>query len=139
MRLDGSTAIAGGDGGRPTSGVHSPLSWTRQGGAGSTDSPKTCALNVCGLFGLFVLVVDARLGVGIFLCVGFVFLFVLFVFVVVILGKDDEVHGMNLRHFQLGVTFTAADNFAFFDFVFVQVDVRVTFRALGHGNLSFQS
>jgi hypothetical protein len=105
----------------------------------STDPSKTCALEVGKLLGLFVLVVDARLGVGVVLYIGFVFLFVLVVFVVVIFGKDDEVHGMNLRHFQLGVAFTAADNFAFFDFVFVQVDVRVTFRALGHGNLSFLS
>jgi hypothetical protein len=89
------------------------------------------------LLGLFVFVVDARLGVVLY--VVFVVLFVLFFFFVVIFGKDDEVHGMNLCHFKLGVTFAAAHNFPFFDFVFIQVDVRVTFRALGHGNLSFQS
>ena len=43
---------------------------------------------------------------------------------------------MNLRHFELSVAFRTAHDFAFFDFVFVQVDISVAFRALGHGNLS---
>src|SRR5208282_2867246 len=40
---------------------------------------------------------------------------------------------VSLRHFELNIAFRAAQDFAFFDFVFVQVDFGVAFRALGHG------
>jgi hypothetical protein len=43
---------------------------------------------------------------------------------------------MNLRYFELCVAFRTAHDFTFLDFFFVQVDVSVAFRALGHGNLS---
>jgi hypothetical protein len=91
------------------------------------------------LLSLFILVVDGGFVIGVVLLdVRCLFFLILIIVVIFVLGKDDEVHGMNLRHFELRVAFAAAHNFAFFDFVFVQVDVRVAFRALGHGNLSFR-
>src|SRR5580658_5818801 len=59
----------------------------------------------------------------------FVFVVVLFIFL-----DDDEMHGMRLRHFQLDVALRAAEDFAFLDFVFVQINFGVAFRTSGHEN-----
>jgi len=42
-------------------------------------------------------------------------------------------HGMSLSHLQLGIAFRAAQNFPFFHFVFVEIDLGVAFRASRHG------
>src|SRR5580698_7305443 len=41
-------------------------------------------------------------------------------------------HGMRLGHFQLDVALRAAEDFAFLDFVFVQINFGVAFRTSGH-------
>src|SRR5208282_4159813 len=41
-------------------------------------------------------------------------------------------HGMRLRHFQLDIALRAAEDFAFLDFVFVQINFGVAFRTSGH-------
>ena len=75
---------------------------------------------------------------------GFFFLFVVlfvvvlfvlfFLFVLVVFGEHGEVHRMSLRHFEFDLTLGTAHDLAFLDFVFVQIDLRVAFRAFGHGN-----
>jgi hypothetical protein len=77
------------------------------------------------LFRLFFLFffLDGVLFVGI--------LFFVF-FLIFVIGNYDEVNRMSLRHLKFGVTFMAAENFAFFHFVFVQIDFGVAFRTSGH-------
>jgi hypothetical protein len=57
----------------------------------------------------------------------------LFFFLFIFLGNNDELDRVDLRHLELDIAFRAAQNFAFFDFVFVQVELSVAFRALNHG------
>lgn len=57
----------------------------------------------------------------------------LVLFLLVLVGKDDEMDWVSLRHFQFGIAFRAAQNLAFFDFVFVQIDLGVTFGTFRHG------
>src|SRR5271154_6748439 len=62
------------------------------------------------------------------------FAFFLFFFVVVIIvGNDVQMHGMYLRDLQFGLALGTAQDLAFFDFVFVDVDFGRTFRATNHG------
>jgi hypothetical protein len=42
-------------------------------------------------------------------------------------------HGVSLSDFQFDVTFRAAQDFAFFHFVFVEIKFCVAFRAFRHG------
>jgi hypothetical protein len=72
------------------------------------------------------------LGVGAF--VGIPVLVI--VLVVFVLRQDDEMHRVRLRHFEFRIALRAAENFAFLDFVFVQIDFSVAFRASGQGYLS---
>ncbi len=59
---------------------------------------------------------------------------VLFVFLFVeILGDEVQVDRMHLRNLQLGLALRATQDFAFFDFVFIDVDFGGTFRAADHG------
>jgi hypothetical protein len=44
-------------------------------------------------------------------------------------------HGMRLRDLELGFTLGTAQDFAFFDFVFVHIDFGGTFRAADHGSI----
>src|SRR5271156_6038820 len=76
------------------------------------------------LFFVLVVVLFIFLDAGLFL---FFVIIIIFVF-----GDDDEVHGMRLRHFQLDVALRAAEDFAFLDFVFVQINFGVAFRTSGH-------
>jgi hypothetical protein len=69
---------------------------------------------------------DAGLLVGFFI-----------VFLILVIGDNDEVHGMSLRDFELGITFGAAQNFAFFHFIFVEIDFGVAIGTSGHVILSF--
>ncbi len=60
--------------------------------------------------------------------------FVLFVFFFVeVLGDNIQVDGVHLRDLQLGLALRATQDFAFFDFVFIDVDFGGTFRAADHG------
>jgi 8-oxo-dGTP diphosphatase len=81
---------------------------------------------------LFFLIffVQAGISVGLFL------VFLSFFFLFIIIGENDDVHWMGLRHFELDVAFRAAQNLAFFHFVFVQVDLSVAFWAFGHVDFS---
>jgi hypothetical protein len=56
-----------------------------------------------------------------------------FLFVIVI-GDAIEGDRVGLGHFQFRFTFGATKNFAFFDFVLVDVDFSGTFRAADHGS-----
>jgi hypothetical protein len=60
-------------------------------------------------------------------------LLVFFIFVIIqIFGDDIQMDGMDLRHFQFGLAFWATQNLAFFDLVFIDVDLGGTFRAADH-------
>src|SRR6267378_3546464 len=59
------------------------------------------------------------------------FLFV----IIVIIGNDVQMDGMDLRDFQLGLALRATENLAFFDFILVDVDFGGTFWAADHGSI----
>jgi hypothetical protein len=63
------------------------------------------------------------------------FFFLIFLIVVFVVGDEVEVHGMRLRNLELGFAFWAAQDFAFFDFVFVHIDFGGTLRAADHGSI----
>src|SRR2546421_2635989 len=65
------------------------------------------------------------------------FLIILFlVLIVIVIFRDDiEVYGMDLRHFQLGLTLWAAQDLPLFHFVFVNIDLGRTLRAADHGSI----
>jgi 8-oxo-dGTP diphosphatase len=46
-------------------------------------------------------------------------------------------HWVRLRHFEFRIALRAAQNFALFDFVFVQIDFGIALRASGQGCLSY--
>src|ERR1700759_1166739 len=52
-----------------------------------------------------------------------------FLFFLIVIGDAIEGNGMSLGNFKLRFAFGAAKNFAFFDFVLVDVDFSGTFRA----------
>jgi hypothetical protein len=56
-------------------------------------------------------------------CIGIVVLVLLGVFILIILlGDDVDLHRVGLHDFELGLAFRAAQNLAFFHFVFVDID-----------------
>jgi hypothetical protein len=60
---------------------------------------------------------------------------VLFVVIILvfIVGDHNEMDGMRLSNFELGVAFGAADDFSLFHFIFVEIKFGVAFRTSGHG------
>ena len=62
----------------------------------------------------------------------FVVLFFFLFFFVFFFGEHDDVDGMHLSDLKLDVTFRAAQDFTFFYFVFVDIDLRVTIRTSHH-------
>src|SRR5579872_3318985 len=64
-------------------------------------------------------------------------LFRFFLVFFVVFGDDVQVHGMSLHHFQLGFTFRAVQNLAFFHFVFVEIDFDGAFRTANHSRTSW--
>src|ERR1700730_18079044 len=60
---------------------------------------------------------------------------VLFIVIIHIFGDDVQMDGMDLRDFEFGLALWATQNLAFFDFVFVDVDLGGTFRAADHGSI----
>ena len=76
--------------------------------------------------------------------VTFVFLFLVVVFVlerfflillefIAILGDDVELNRMDLHDLEFDVAFRTGHDFAFFHFVFVQIDFRIAVGTAGHG------
>src|SRR5207245_1372238 len=63
-------------------------------------------------------------------------LFVFF-FVVEIVGDEDEMNGVDLRHLELGLALGAIQNFAFFHFVFIHINLCGTLGTPYHGLSSF--
>ena len=61
--------------------------------------------------------------------IGFVVILV-FIFVI---GDHDEMNWMRLGDFEFRVTFGARHDFAFFHFVFIEIEFSVAFRTSGHG------
>src|SRR5438552_5604453 len=80
------------------------------------------------LFFIFLVIIDQ---VAIF--PGLV-LFVFLVLFVQVVGDEIQVDGMRLRNLELGFAFRTAQNLAFFDFVFVNIDLGGTFRTTDHGS-----
>jgi hypothetical protein len=61
------------------------------------------------------------------------FVFIVVVIVIIVIFRDNvEMHGMRLRDFELGLAFGAAEDFALFHFVLVDVDFSGTFGAADH-------
>src|SRR6267143_825894 len=79
-------------------------------------------------FFFLVVIIDE---VAIFPGLALVFLVVLFVRVI---GDEVQVDGMRLRNLKFGFALGTAQDLAFFDFVFVDIDFGGTFRATDHGS-----
>jgi hypothetical protein len=63
------------------------------------------------------------------------FLFFFFVFLVVQIIRDQiQMDGMRLRNLEFRFAFRATQDFAFFDFVLINIDFGGTFRATNHGS-----
>jgi hypothetical protein len=65
---------------------------------------------------------------------GFFFV-VIFFFIIEVVRDEVQMHGMRLGDLKLGFALGAAQDFAFFDFVFVHVDFGGTLRATDHGSI----
>src|SRR5215475_11396370 len=63
------------------------------------------------------------------------FAFLVVFFIIHVVGNEVEMDGMRLRYFELGFAFRATQDFAFFDFVFIDIDFGGTFRAADHGTV----
>src|SRR5260370_16461468 len=61
-------------------------------------------------------------------------LILLIVLLVRVIGDNVQVDGMRLRDLEFGFAFGTAQDLAFFDFVFVDIDFVGTFRATDHGS-----
>jgi len=60
-----------------------------------------------------------------------------FFFVLIFVGNNVHVDGMDLQHLQFHITLRAGEDFAFLYFVFVHINLGVAFRASHHGPFSF--
>src|SRR5216683_1508395 len=65
----------------------------------------------------------------------FVFFFFLVLLFVQIIGDEVQVDGMRLRNLEFGFALRTTQDFAFFDFVFIDVDFGGTFGATNHGSI----
>jgi ABC-type multidrug transport system fused ATPase/permease subunit len=63
------------------------------------------------------------------------FLFLVLIVIIVFIGNDVQMDGMDLRDFQLGLALRATENLAFFDLILVDVDFGGTFWAADHGSI----
>jgi hypothetical protein len=100
----------------------------KKGAAGTAAQKLFLVVLIRFVFFFFVIVVEEVAVFG-----GFFFLF--FVIIVEVVGNKIEMDGMGLRDFEFGLAFGTAQDFAFFDFVFVNVDFGGTFRAADHGSI----
>jgi len=60
-----------------------------------------------------------------------------FFFVLIFVGDHIHVDGMDLQHLQFHIALRAGEDFPFFYFVFVHINLGVAFRASHHGPFSF--
>src|SRR6185437_2666837 len=67
----------------------------------------------------------------------FVSIFGGFILIVVIFRDNIEADRMDLSDFELGVAFQGSEDFALLDFIFVEVNLSVAFRASHHVEFSF--
>jgi len=88
-----------------------------------------CLLFLVCFFVFLVILVD---NVAIFAGLFFFFLVLLFV---QIIGDEVQVDGMRLRNLEFGFALGTTQDFAFFDFVFIDVDFGGTFGATNHGSI----
>ncbi len=70
--------------------------------------------------------------------VPFVGLLVLF-FIIIVVGDDIDLDGMDLNHFHFGFALETGQNFAFLDFIFVDVDFSTAFRTPDHGEILLEN
>jgi uncharacterized membrane protein len=91
---------------------------------------RTCPLLLVFFF-VFLIVIVIVYEIAIFPGLVFVFLVVLFVGVI---GDEVQVDGMRLRNLEFGFALGTTQDFAFFDFVFIDIDFGGTFRATDHGS-----
>jgi hypothetical protein len=81
---------------------------------------------------LFIILIIVAGVVAVFAALFVIIFLVLFVVIVQIFRDDVQMDGMRLRDFHLGFALGAAEDLAFFDFVFVHVDFGGTFGAADH-------
>jgi hypothetical protein len=55
------------------------------------------------------------------------------IFLVIVFGDDIDLDRMDLYHFHLGFALRTGQDFAFLDFIFVDVDFSSAFRTPDHG------
>ena len=63
------------------------------------------------------------------------FRFILVILIVLIIRNEIEVHGMRLGDFEFRFALGTAQNLPFFNFIFIDIDFRGTFRATDHGTI----
>jgi hypothetical protein len=63
------------------------------------------------------------------------FFFLLVVIIIFIVGDEIEVDGMRLRNLEFGFALGATENFAFFDFVLIDIDFGGTFGTADHESI----
>jgi hypothetical protein len=88
----------------------------------------------CALFLVFFLVFLIIIVDEIAIFPGLVLFPVFVVLFVRVIGDEVQVDGMRLRNLEFGFALGTAQDLAFFDFVFVDVDFGGTFRATNHGS-----
>jgi hypothetical protein len=89
----------------------------------------TCALLLVLFLVLLVLIVVDEIAIF----AGLVF-FVIVVLFVRVIGDEVQVDGMRLGDLEFGFALGTAQDLAFFDFVFIDIDFGGTFRATNHGS-----
>jgi hypothetical protein len=63
------------------------------------------------------------------------FFFLVVVIIIFIVGDEIEVDGMRLRNLEFGFALGATENFAFFDFVLIDIDFGGTFGTADHKSI----
>jgi 8-oxo-dGTP diphosphatase len=97
------------------------------------DAKRGIVRRLCLVFFFVFFIVIVVKKITVFGDLSFAFLFV--VLFIRIVGDQVEMHGMCLRNLELRLTFRATQNFAFFDFVFIDIDFGGTLRAADHGSI----
>jgi 8-oxo-dGTP diphosphatase len=89
-------------------------------------------LSLIVIFFIFLIVIFVVDEIAIVTGLALFFLVLLFVRIV---GDEVQVDGMRLRDFEFGLALGTTQDLAFFDFVFVDIDLGGTFRATDHGTI----
>jgi len=61
------------------------------------------------------------------------------IFLVIVFGDDIDLDRMDLNHLHLGFALRTGQDFAFLDFIFVDVDFSSAFRTPDHGEILLES